>query len=305
MPTCAICGKELPNRYAVAGTCEETGCEAAFCSLHWREGNQRCRAHGWESQSGPGHGGSPVSGKSNAIESVSEEKVDPEKAGHERTKRAVKGALRFTIALGRYLTEKLKMLWKKKTPQERIKELESPREDIRAEREGISQKLESLYAQIVHKKKEYAAAPKARRRVLKTELEGLLSEHKRLERRLGIHLENEQKISAAVDGLEDVRAYGMGKGVSEDLIDDVSDDLDEAADEAEGHQDALRGLERAGKRREREEDDESFEEELESFGEEEEEETAEKGAAGEGETKTDPSRSPMTLKNRSRRSEVF
>lgn len=44
---CCICGKELPNRWAVAGRCKIKGCDVPFCSLHWRNGNRQCREHGW------------------------------------------------------------------------------------------------------------------------------------------------------------------------------------------------------------------------------------------------------------------
>ncbi len=45
---CCICGKELPNRYAVAGKCEGSGCDEVFCSLHWNGGNHKCFKHGWK-----------------------------------------------------------------------------------------------------------------------------------------------------------------------------------------------------------------------------------------------------------------
>ncbi|MEM7394116.1 MAG: hypothetical protein AAF492_17390, partial [Verrucomicrobiota bacterium] len=48
MKQCCICGKDLPNRYAVAGTCTADGCDAVFCARHWHGSNQRCRKHGYE-----------------------------------------------------------------------------------------------------------------------------------------------------------------------------------------------------------------------------------------------------------------
>ena len=100
------------------------------------------------------------------------------------------------------------------------------------------------------------------------ELKGLLSDYKAQERTLGILLENERALGMVRSRLEEVLAYGMA-GVNEDMIDDVTDRVDEAADEAEGRFDALRDLERAGKRREREGDSENLWDELDGFGDEE------------------------------------
>ena len=267
MPTCTICGKQLPNRYSIAGTCEEPSCEAVFCALHWREGNQHCRAHGWDGAKGNGNESSQEQEKSSEIESMSEEKVDPEKVSPERKKQAMKETMRFIGTMGKGIAQKLMKLGKAKTPQEMIDELESQHEDNRTRREATSQKLETLYSQIAKKKKLHAAAPKARQRVLEMELKGLLTDYKSQERTLSILLENERAIGMVSSRLEEVLAYGMA-GVNEDMIDDVTDRVDDAADEAEGRFDALRDLERAGKRRERESDSESLWDELDGFGEE-------------------------------------
>ena len=285
MHTCTICGKQLPNAYAIAGTCEEPGCDEVFCALHWREGNRRCRAHGWQSSKGGGNQGSPESEKSSGIEAMSEEKVDPEKVSPERKKQAMKETLRFIGTMGKGLADRLKKLGKAKSPQEMIDELETQHEENRSRRERTSVRLEQLHTQIAQKKKAHAAAPKARQRILEMELKGLLSDYKAQERTLGILLENERAVGMVRSRLEEVLAYGMA-GVSEDMIDDVTDRVDDAADEAEGRFDALRDLERAGKRRERESDSENLWDELDGFGEEEE--TAESGESETRETKKDP-----------------
>jgi len=287
MPTCTICGKQLPNQYAIAGTCEESGCEAVFCSLHWREGNQLCRAHGWEDSKNNGNetSGSQTEPQTSDTETMTEPKIDPEKVSPERKKQAMKETMRYIGSMGKGLAAKLMKLGKAKTPQEMIDELENQAEDNRTKREGTSQKLESLYNRIAKKKKAHAAAPKARQRILEMELKGLLTDYKSQERTLGILLENERALGMVRSRLEEVLAYGMA-GVSEDIIDDVTDRVDDAADEAEGRFDALRDLERAGKRREREGDSESMWDELEGFGDEEE--TAEIGAGETSEKKKDP-----------------
>ena len=285
--TCTICGKRLPNAYSIAGTCEDSGCEAVFCALHWREGNQLCRTHGWEDSKNNGNetSGSQTEPQATDNEAMTEPKIDPEKVSPERKKQAMKETLRYIGSMGKGLASKLMKLGKAKTPQEMIDELSSQAEDNRTKREGTSQKLETLYNRIAKKKKEYTAAPKARQRVLEMELKAMLSEYQASERTLSILLENERAIGLVQNRMEEVLAYGIA-GVNEDLIDDVTDRVDEAADEAEGRFDALRGLEKAGKRRERESDSDNLWDALGEFGEElPEGETAE---SGEGEKTSDP-----------------
>ena len=48
--SCCICGRDLPNRYAIAGDCGDQGCQAAFCQSHWQNGNHQCPQHGWEGE---------------------------------------------------------------------------------------------------------------------------------------------------------------------------------------------------------------------------------------------------------------
>jgi hypothetical protein len=287
MPTCTICGKRLPNQYAIAGTCEESGCEAVFCALHWREGNQLCRAHGWEDSKNNGNetSGSQTEPQTPDTETMTEPKIDPEKVSPERKKQAMKETMRYIGSMGKGLAAKLMKLGKAKTPQEMIDELENQHVDNRTRREMTSERLEALHTQIAKKKKAHAAAPKARQRILEMELKGLLTDYKSQERTLGILLENERALGMVRSRLEEVLAYGMA-GVSEDTIDDVTDRVDDAADEAEGRFDALRDLERAGKRREREGDSENFWDELEGFGDEEG--TAETGEGETSEKKKDP-----------------
>ena len=286
--TCTICGKRLPNRYSVAGSCEDSSCEAAFCALHWREGNQLCRAHGWNNSKNNGNKnyGSQSEQSLTDIDCMNDPKIDPEKVSPERKRQAMKETLRVIGTLGKGIAQKLMKLGKAKTPQEMIDELESQTEDNRTRREMTSQKLETVYNRIAKKKKEYASAPKARQRVLEMELKAMLAEYQASERTLGILLENERAISLVSNRLEEVLAYGM-TSVNEDLIDDVTDRVDDAADEAEGRFDSLRDLERAGKRRERESEGDNLWDALGDFGEElsSSEEATE---AGEGNTTPDP-----------------
>ena len=94
MTTCTICGKRLPNHYAIAGSCEDSSCEAAFCALHWREGNQLCRAHGWNNSKNNGNKnyGSQSEQSSTDIDCMNDPKIDPEKVSPERKKQAMKEA---------------------------------------------------------------------------------------------------------------------------------------------------------------------------------------------------------------------
>lgn len=315
---CCICGRALPNRYAVAGTCEETGCEAVFCDLHWRHGNRRCPAHGWQPNSGGR--GTPVSRQAAeeteatpATESESAGKaadsaveLDKENATSSRpwwqrmwnrnqestqdsasatansaadakqpeepamstkkdrelaknapkpvAKTAMKNTLELLRKTGGQATGLLAKLRKDTSPETMLETFDGQIARNKERREEVSSRLETLHKDIVAKKKEREKAAPARKRVLDMELKNLLSSYKDSERELGVLLENERVVSRVRGRFLEMLAYDM-RGISEDQVDNLVEDLDEKAGEADAVMDAVRDLDRAGRRREEDEED--------------------------------------------------
>lgn len=272
---CTICDKPLPNRFAIAGQCEEEGCEAVFCRYCWRHSNHRCRAHGYVAKKPP----KPKQEKPAATAPVdtlippeteamneSTPSKEKQKVSPERAKKAMRETLELVKRMGRGAADLVKRLTHTKTPQEMIDAMEKQAEENRTLREINTNKVDTLHQQISAKKKAFAKAPPARKRILEMELRALLTEYKTTERTLGILLENERNLSLVKGRLNEVLAYGMS-GTDEDLIDTVTDQIEDAAEEAEARVDASRDLERAGKRRERESDTEDLWDALSDFDE--------------------------------------
>lgn len=162
------------------------------------------------------------------------------------------------------LVERVK---KARSPEAAVEALDAQLEENRARREPLSKRYEELYAAIAAKKKQYMAAPGARKKLLELELKGMLAEYKALERQLTVLLENE-RVAATVRGRTmELIAMGLRK-VSEGQIDRLTDHIEEATGEADDVDGALRDLEKAGARRDREEDADAFEAELAGFDEE-------------------------------------
>ena len=275
MEHCCIGGKELPNRYAVAGRCEEKGCDLPFCALHWRRSNHRCREHGYEEleraepppiSPKPESEDEPMNQDEKTAESPATRKEKAALAAA-RAKRAMKATLQAVHKLGAGASALLKRLKKDRSPEAMIATLDESLAANTERREGVASRVEGVYKEIAAKKKAYASAPAARKRILEAELKARLAEYKAVERELGVLLENERVLSQVKGRLNEMIAYGMA-GVTEDLIDDVAIDIEDRAADADARLDAARELERAGRRRERESDRESFLDQLAEFDEE-------------------------------------
>ena len=270
MDICCVCRRSLPNRYAVAGRCEEPDCDAAFCALHWGQSNRRCRTHGGDTGAPPPTGGDSGGGLADTSikepemydeqqKSQAEPRLDPAK-----TKAAMKQAVQLAARLGAGAGALIKKLKKDRSPEAMIQTLDQGLDTNRPRREAAAQRLEELYNEITTKKREHAAAPKARQRVLEAELQSKLAEYKTREREFKVLLENERTLNQVRGRLSEMIAYGMA-AVTEDLIDDVAVDLEEAVIDAEARADAARDLEKAGRRRESEGEAESMWEQLDEF----------------------------------------
>ena len=79
------------------------------------------------------------------------------------------------------------------------------------------------------------------------ELRGLLSEYQGIERQLAVYFENERVINTVRARTLELTAMGLRK-VSEKDIDKLADELSDAAGEADDVSDAMRDLEKAGRR---------------------------------------------------------
>ncbi|OQC16909.1 MAG: hypothetical protein BWX73_00430 [Lentisphaerae bacterium ADurb.Bin082] len=280
MEYCCICRKALPNRYAVAGRCQDaSGCEAPFCMLCWRHGNQRCSAHGGQQRDVPEES-APVAEKVQLVEppaSTDDQAAAAAKPGRVATAAAAAGKLtrdkavrvmQWTVdavsKLGRRAVALAGRLRQDHSPEAMIATLDASLEALVPKRERTAAELEALYNRIAAGKQELASAPPARQRILQAELTAQLAQYRGLERQYRILLDNERHVHTVRNRLQEMTLYGMA-AVDEKLVDVVTDDIDEAADEAEGREDAIRDLERAGKRRDQDSDPATLLQQLDEF----------------------------------------
>ena len=127
----------------------------------------------------------------------------------------------------------------------------------------VKPELDRVYKEIVTKKKEYASASPVRQRLLKTELQTLMTKYKGLEREFNILCENERSIEAVKGRFLEVLAHGLRGKLNAEMVENLTDDIDDKTEEAEELQDALGDLERAGRRKDR--GDDNFDAELAGF----------------------------------------
>ena len=127
----------------------------------------------------------------------------------------------------------------------------------------VKPELDRVYREIVAKKKEYTSASPVRQRLLKTELQTLMTKYKGLEREFNILCENERSLEAVKGRFLEVLAHGLRGKLNAELVEKLTDDIDDKAEGAEDLQDALGDLERAGKRKDR--GDDNFDAELAGF----------------------------------------
>ena len=279
--TCCICGRELPNRWAVAGRCEADGCDAAFCALHWHTGNRMCREHGWK---GRRVEDMKEHEKANAMnEAEIRERSKAELPAHEKES-VLRQIAAFAVTVGKGAASLVDRVRGVRDPDEAISELDAQLAANRERREPLSARFERLYGEIAAKKKVFMSAPPAKKKILELELRGLIAEYKGIERQLAVYFENERMLNTVRARTLELTAMGLRK-LSEKDIDKLTDKIEDAACDADDVSDAMRDLEKAGKRSVTDDAD-SFVDALAGFDETFSEEPAE--AAG-GEKSADPS----------------
>ncbi|MBQ5531096.1 MAG: hypothetical protein IIT98_03725 [Kiritimatiellae bacterium] len=248
---CCICGRELPNRWAVAKRESAGGVERCYCHLHAADDfNNKPDAKG-------GNMEEPKSAM------AAREKEIAKAASGELAKRAWSEC----AALAGKLGGGVKALWAKirpdRSPEAMLSTLNENLEGNKKRLGEIKPGLDGLYREIGAKKREYQSAAPVRQRLLKIELQTLMARYKSLEREFAILCENERSIETVKGRFLEILAYGLRGKLDAGMVDRLADDIDDKAEDAEDVQDALGDLERAGKRTDRAPDD--FEAELAGF----------------------------------------
>ena len=174
-----------------------------------------------------------------------------ERARTELPEREKKSVMRqvaaFAVTIGKGAVALVDRIRGVKDPDEAISALDVQLAANRSRREPLSSRYEALYAEIAAKKKVFLAAPPSRKKILELELRGLLSEYQGIERQLAVYFENERIINTVRARTLELTAMGLRK-ISEKDIDKLTDDLADAAGEADDVSDAMRELEKAGRR---------------------------------------------------------
>ena len=279
MPTCCVCGKDLPNKYAIAARCSEPGCEAVFCTLHAATWNKRCPAHGGSettplhAEPAPAPAGDPTTERPNDRTTMSTEDPTPDetlvkdakaKLPASRLRGILASVGEFAAKAGKLAGDLVRRIRNEKDPEEMLRSLDASLAANKERRQPLFDRNAALAAEIGAKKKVYEAAPPARRKMLELELRNLLAEYKANERQLTAFFENENALTVVRGRLLEQIALGM-QTLKEDDIDKLTDDIEDAVADAENISDAVRDLDKAGKRRERESDAESFADALAAF----------------------------------------
>lgn len=260
-PVCCICGKTLPNRWAVARRETVDGVEKCYCALHAGGGARKAETMSKQPRN-PEPNMKANTPQPDAAQAA-EECALARKAGVA----AAKKAWAACAGLAGKAAGGLAALWSKihpdRSPEAMVESLNTTLDANRKRLAALKPEIEKAYAEIVAKKTAWQKAPEARKRLLKTELQTLMARYKGLEREFGILNENTRTAEAVKGRYLEVLAYELRGKLGEDQVDDLSGLVDEKAEEAENVQDALADLEKAGRRKER--TDSSFEDELAGF----------------------------------------
>ena len=252
MAVCCICGMELPNKWAIAKRETIDGAERCYCHLHANGEFNRKQAKK----------GDKMDESKKAVSSAKEQEIVKSATG-DRVKRAWTECATLAGKLG----GGVKALWAKihpdRSPSAMLATLNENLEGNHKRLGEMKPELDSIYREIVAKKKEYQSAAPVRQRLLKIELQTLMARYKGLEREFTILCENERSIETVKSRFLEVLAYDLRGKLDVNMVDRLADTVDDKTEEAEDIQDALGDLERAGKRTDRDASD--FDAELAGF----------------------------------------
>jgi len=293
---CCICGKELPNRWAVAGRCKAKGCPVPFCKLHWRNGNKYCREHGWQ-ESKPAkqnwmRNRDVTNAKENEMNEKQTEQMDLSNVPEKQGKKAVAEALKVAKAAGAGVVGLVAKIQYARSPQAMQDTLNENIEKNQERRGEVSKELEKAHNRIIALKQQYETASAVRKHTLQLELKMLMGEYKSLEAEFKILLENETVLGKVRGRFMETLAYDL-RQIKEKNIDKIADRIEAKVDESEGVLDAMVDLEAAGHRVDRDEDNFDFDAELSAFGDEEIKIETEAPATLEGVSEETPKKEPL------------
>lgn len=234
MKQCCICGKMLPNKYAIGGACEHPDCADVFCRYHWSLGHRHCIKHGGS------HELPKNDNKYEQDDTLENIPMNESNTASEAESKAAKGS----SFLGK-LTSGVKSIKKAiiKDPHEKLMKIEKELKGYEANRVKLIAELEEIDKQIIAKKKLYVAAPPFKKSILKSELETLLAQHANYERRIKTVLNNEKALSnyvSRIKEMEDIKDIPI-KEVDVDIL---TGKLEDAVDDSVGIGDALKDLDK-------------------------------------------------------------
>lgn len=182
---------------------------------------------------------------------VENEEAVREQAKTELTPEAKKSILKsvseFAVALGKGASSLIDRLRGIQDPEAALSALDAQLTANREHRAPLQKRYEQLYGEIAAKKKVYLAAPPARKKILELELKALIAEYQGLERQLAVCFENERIITVVRTRTLELTAMGLRK-LREKDIDELTDKIEDAVGDQEDVSDAMRDLEKAGKR---------------------------------------------------------
>lgn len=249
---CCICGRELPNRWAIGKREVVDGVERCYCAFHAGEGVKPKTVKKEK----------PMQEDTRSAAEAKEQQI-VKSASVDYAKKAWAECSALALKLG----GGAKTLWSKihpdRSPTAMLAAMNESQAGNAKRRNEVKPELDRVYKEIVAKKKEYAGASPVRQRLLKTELQTLMTQYKGLEREFNILCENERSIEAVKGRFLEVLAHGLRGQLNAEMVENLADDIDDKAEEAEDLQDALGDLERAGKRKDR--SDDNFDAELAGF----------------------------------------
>lgn len=250
---CCICGRELPNRWAVAKRETVDGVERCYCALHAGDGLKPRKTVKKEE---------PMQEDTLSAAEAKEQQI-AKSASMEYAKKAWSECSALAMKLG----GGAKALWSKihpdRSPTAMLAAMNENQAGNKKRLDEVKPELDRVYKEIVAKKKEYTSASPVRQRLLKTELQTLMTKYKGLEREFNILCENERSLEAVKGRFLEVLAHGLRGKLNAEMVENLTDDIDDKTEEAEDLQDALGDLDRAGKRKER--GDDNFDAELAGF----------------------------------------